>query len=117
MTPTTNNPDPLILAYTTCADAAEAEALARELVEARLAACASIGGDVVSIFPWEGGIERDGETPLTLKTTRAAFEALRQHLTARHSYDVPELLAVEVVDGHAEYVEWVRDWVAGRDNG
>lgn len=107
----------LIMVHTTCADQAEAEALARDLVESHLAACASIGQPVVSVFPWQGNIERDVETPLTLKTTRAAFAALRSRLIDRHSYDVPELLAVDVVEGNTEYLQWVRDWVADRENG
>jgi periplasmic divalent cation tolerance protein len=108
------NHDPLILVHTTCADQKEAEALARDLVETRLAACASVGQPLVSVYPWQGRIERDVETPLTLKTTRRAFEALRSRLVERHSYDVPEVLAVDVIDGNDEYIQWVRDWVAER---
>jgi len=111
------NDDPLVLVHTTCTDQKEAEALGGGLVEARLAACASVGQPVVSVYPWQGRIERDVETPLTLKTTRGALEALREGLRQRHSYDVPEILAVEVVDGNPEYLQWVRDWIAGRDNG
>lgn len=105
--------NPLILVHTTCGDRDEAEQLAAEMVENRLAACASVGQPVISIFPWEGRIDRDMEIPLTLKTTRDRFQALRDRLNERHSYDVPELLAVEVVDGNADYVQWVRDWVGG----
>lgn len=106
----------LVLVHTTCADQNEAERLAADLVESRLAACASIGQPVVSVYPWEGRIERDTETPLTLKTTRAAFAALRERLNERHSYDVPELLAVAVVDGNADYIQWAQDWIAGRQD-
>lgn len=108
------NEDPLILVHTTCRDQKEAEALARDMVEARLAACASVGQPVVSVYPWQGGIERDIETPLTLKTTRRSFESLRSRLAQRHSYDVPEILAVDVVGGNSEYLQWARDWTAGR---
>lgn len=110
------NQESLILVHTTCADRDEAERLAGDMVERRLAACASVGQPVVSIYPWQGSIERDTEIPLTLKTTRSAFEALRRRLVERHSYEVPELLAVDVADGHSEYLQWVRDWIAGRDN-
>lgn len=114
---TENSPDDSpILVHTTCADRDEAERLAGETVKNRLAACASVGPPVVSIYPWEGKIERDTETPLTFKTTRARFEALREYLDERHSYDVPELLAVEVVDGNDDYIEWIRNWVAGRED-
>jgi len=109
------NHESLILVHTTCTDQKEAETLARELVEARLAACASVGQPLVSVYPWQGRMERDIETPLTLKTTRRAFEALRSRLVERHSYDVPEVLAVEVVDGNDAYIQWVRDWVADPD--
>lgn len=107
----------LIMVHTTCASQAEAESLAGDLVEKHLAACASIGQPMVSVYPWKGKIERDVETPLVLKTTRAAFPALRSRLVECHSYDVPEVLAVEVADGNAEYLQWVRDWVADQPNG
>lgn len=109
------NGDSLILVYTTCADRDEAERLAAEMVENRLAACASVGRPVTSVYPWKDRIETEDEIPLTLKTTRAKFDALRLRLNECHSYDVPELLAVDVVDGSTEYLQWVRDWVAGED--
>lgn len=108
--------EPLIMVHTTCGDRKEAERLAGEMVENRLAACASVGQPVTSVYPWKGRIERDTEVPLTLKTTIAKFEALEQQLTARHSYDVPELLAVEVANGNTAYMQWVRDWVAGQED-
>ncbi len=108
--------DSLILVHTTCADRDEAERLAAEMVENRLAACASVGQPVTSVYPWAGRIERDMEIPLTLKTTRANFAALKNRLCARHSYEVPELLAVAVVDGNSDYIQWVRDWVAGLED-
>lgn len=108
--------DSPLLVHTTCASRDEAERLAAAMVEGRWAACASVGQPVVSIYPWEGRIERDTEIPLTLKTTRSRFGALRDQLCERHSYDVPELLAVEVVDGNGEYVAWLRDWVSGGDD-
>lgn len=102
----------LIVVHTTCKDRDEAERLASEMVENRLAACASIGQPVISIYSWKGRIERDMEIPVTLKTTRSRFGALRQYWCERHSYDVPELLAVEVLDGNEAYIEWARAWVS-----
>lgn len=109
-----NDSDPVLMVHTTCADRTEAERLASELVAERLAACASIGGDITSVFPWEGRIDRERETPLTLKTARSAYPALATRLVELHSYDVPEILALPVSDGHADYVQWLRDWIAGR---
>lgn len=107
------NATDLLMVHTTCADRDEAEFLARSLVEARLAACASIGAAVRSVYSWDGAIEHDEEVPLMVKTTRGAFEALKTRLVELHSYDVPEILAVEVVDGHAAYMNWARDWIGG----
>jgi len=101
----------LVLVHTSCSDRAEAERLARDLVESRLAACASIGAEMTSIYPWQGRIEREQEVALTLKTTSAAFGALRRRLIDRHGYDVPEVLATTVIDGNHEYMDWVREWV------
>lgn len=106
-----NDADPLILVHTTCGDAEEAERLAASLVDERLAACASIGAPIVSVYPWDGRIERDRECPLLLKSTRSAFVRLRDRIERLHSYDVPEVLAVEVCDASEAYADWVRDWV------
>jgi len=108
--------DSLILAHTTCGSAEEAEQLAARLVEEHLVACAAIGPSQLSIYPWQGKIEREREVPLTLKTTAARFEALENRLGELHSYDVPELLATQVVESGHEYERWVRDWVTRQDN-
>lgn len=109
------NATDLLMVHTTCADRDEAEFLAGSLVGDRLAACASIGAPVRSVYSWAGTIEHDEEVPLTLKTTRGAFDALETRLLELHSYDVPEVLAVEVVEGHAGYMTWVRQWIDGVD--
>jgi len=103
--------DVLILVHTTCADAGEARRLADALVSEHLAACASIGAPVRSVYPWRDGIEVDDEIPLTLKTARGCFTRLAARLRELHSYDVPELLATKVVEAEADYRRWVFDWV------
>lgn len=108
-----SEPEELILVHTTCADAEQARSLGAALVERRHAACASVGAPVGSTYPWQGAIEHEQETPLTLKTTRAAFPALNEALQSLHPYDVPEVLAVSVVDASSEFADWVRDWIAG----
>jgi len=106
-----NDADTLILVHTTCGDAEHAEQLASSLVEERLAACASIGAPIVSVYPWQGRIERERECPLTLKSTRSALTRLRERIAQLHDYDVPEVLAVEVCTASEDYAAWVRDWV------
>ncbi|MDX1626237.1 MAG: divalent-cation tolerance protein CutA [Wenzhouxiangellaceae bacterium] len=103
--------EPLLLIQTTCENEDEAERLARTLVEERLAACASLGAGVRSVYPWKGSIETAAEVPLALKTTPEAFPALRARLVELHSYDVPEVLALPVTGGLDEYIDWARDWI------
>ena len=110
-----SEPDELILVHTTCANAEQARSLAARLVERRLAACASVGRPIGSIYPWEGAIQHEQEIPLTLKTTRAAFAALNEALQDLHPYDVPEVLAVPVLTASPEFAGWVRGWLAGAE--
>ncbi len=83
------DPTPLSLVLTTEADRERAEALARELLERGLVACASLH-PVVSLYRWQGRLERAEEVQLLLKTTPARLEALRRALEELHSYDTPE---------------------------
>ncbi len=103
--------DDLILAQTTCGSQNEAQSLASALVGEHLAACATIGQPLYSIYPWQGRIETETEIPLTLKTTRAKFAALHKRITSLHSYEVPELLATPVVEAGPDYARWLRNWV------
>ncbi len=82
-------PTTLSLVLTTEADRERAEALARDLLERGLVACASLH-PVVSLYRWQGQLERSEEVQLLLKTTPQALEALRRALDELHSYDTPE---------------------------
>lgn len=88
--------------------AQQAEGLARELVELRLAACVNLLPRITSIYRWDGAVQQDEETLLLIKTTAAQVEALRAAVIARHPYAVPEFLALAVSEGHAPYLDWVR---------
>jgi len=101
----------LLLAQTTCADEADAERLARALVEARLAACVSIGAPTRSIYPWKGRIEVDEERVLSIKTAPSRVEELKRFISEQHEYDVPELLISPVTDGAEAYLEWAEEWM------
>ena len=101
----------LLLAHTTCADAAVAERLARALVEAHLAACVSIGPEIRSVYPWEGKIASEGEVALLIKTSAAVLPALKRFVVEHHDYDVPELLVTPVIDGHPPYLQWAAEWL------
>ncbi len=85
-----------------------AEVVVRALVDERLAACGTIVPGAVSVYRWEGEVQRDEEAVAILKTTRATLARLLERAAELHPYDVPELIAHEVVDGTADYLEWVR---------
>lgn len=102
----------VVFVYVTCADADEARRIGRTLVEERLAACVNLRAHE-TIYRWQGAIESGPEWALIAKTTRAAFDRLRDRVTALHSYTVPCIVAVPVADGLAAYLDWVGDEVGG----
>jgi periplasmic divalent cation tolerance protein len=76
-------------------------------VELRLAACASISPPVRSIYRWRGAVEDAQECVLTVKTRRDLFEQVTAAIRALHSYETPELIALPVVAGSADYLDWL----------
>ena len=96
-----------LVVLVTAPSAEQAAALARALVEARLAACGNVVPGLRSIYRWEGRVQDEPEALLVLKTTRDRLEALRERLLALHPYDVPEVLALPVEAGSAAYLAWL----------
>jgi periplasmic divalent cation tolerance protein len=92
---------------TTTDSAAEADRLAVGVVEQRLGACVHII-PMTSVYRWDGEVTRDQELRLVVKTTADRLQPLIEHLRAQHSYDVPQVVATEIVDGAADYLDWVR---------
>jgi periplasmic divalent cation tolerance protein len=103
------NEKDILVVLCTCPDAATAERLARELVEASLAACVNVVPGLRSIYRWDGEIRADDEVLMILKTPRDRLEAARARLLALHPYAVPEFVALPVEDGHHPYLQWVVD--------
>ena len=93
--------------FSTCATDEEADRLARVLVEARVAACVTVVPGARSVYRWQGAIESAAECLLVIKSSRPLFEALRTALEQAHAYDVPEVLALPVVEGAANYMNWL----------
>jgi len=98
-----------LVVLTTCPDAATAERLARALVEASLAACVNVVPGLRSIYRWNGAVQSDEEVLMLSKTTAVRFEALRARIVELHPYEVPEVVALPVADGHDAYLRWVAD--------
>ncbi len=96
-----------IVVLSTCDSEEKAAQLARELVEQRLAACVNIVAGARSIYKWQGKIEDTEEWVLVIKSRGDSFEKLREAIMRLHSYEVPEVIALPVVDGSAAYLEWL----------
>jgi periplasmic divalent cation tolerance protein len=96
-----------LVALSTVATPEDAERIARELVERGLAACVNVVPGIVSVYRWKGNVERDEERLLVIKTRGERFEALREALVSLHPYEVPELIALRVEDGHPPYLDWI----------
>ncbi len=99
--------DAAILVLTQMPDRASAEALARALVEARLAACVSIGASAESLYHWRGEIETAQEVPVAIKTRAERYDDVEAFIVARHPYELPEILGVPLTHGLTRYLDWV----------
>src|SRR5258708_7926314 len=96
-----------IVVLCACASEEEAGRIARHLVDGRLAACVSVVPRVKSIYHWKGAVESAEECLLLIKSARGLFADLRAELEKIHPYEVPEILALPVVEGSAMYLEWM----------
>ncbi|MGQ0816092.1 MAG: divalent-cation tolerance protein CutA [Gemmatimonadota bacterium] len=101
---------------TTVPSAEVAETLVATLVAEQLIACGTITMPVTSIYRWEGETQRAGEVLVIMKTTEAAVADLTKRVSGLHPYEVPELLSLPVITGHAGYLDWVRESVAARND-
>lgn len=97
----------VLLVLCTCPDNTVAQTLAQTLVEKRLAACVNISGAVQSIYYWQGKVCQDSEVLMMIKSTIPAWKKLEQTLLELHPYDVPEIIALPVMAGSIDYLNWV----------
>ena len=97
-----------------CAFPVEGDAAAKaahQIVSEHLAACVNVLGGVLSVYRWKGVVQKDDEKLLVIKTTVDRFAALKVRLIELHTYDTPEVIALEVTQGHIPYLDWVSDSV------
>jgi periplasmic divalent cation tolerance protein len=97
-----------VVILVTCGNKKEAENIANQLLNEKLIACANIVGPVSSHFHWKGKVESAEEFLALMKTRANLFDAVAERVRAMHSYEVPEVLALPVVDGSSEYLDWMR---------
>ncbi len=90
----------------TAASRDEAEAIAQNLIASKLAACVSIM-PIRSIYTWQGEVHNEEEWQLLIKTDLALFETLEAKIREFHSYEVPEIIALPILNGSAPYLGWI----------
>ena len=98
-----------IVVLVTAGSSKEGERLARALVEERLAACVNRIKGIQSIYRWQGQVEQSEEEMLIIKTRRELFDPLKKRVQELHSYSVPEVIALPILDGGESYLRWLDD--------
>ena len=101
-----------MLVLTTCGNDEDAGALARVLVERRLAACVNAVSNVASTYRWKGDVQQDRETLLIIKTTTSRLAAVEKTIREQSKYELPEFIALPLHAGGADYLAWIRESVA-----
>lgn len=96
----------MLVALTTTSTFEEADALAGKIVESRLAACVQILPQMRSVYVWKGKTHRENECLLLIKTLPDKWDELKEFISANHSYDVPEIIALD-----AKAAEPYRQWL------
>jgi periplasmic divalent cation tolerance protein len=101
-----------MVVLTTCGNDEDAGTLARALVERREAACVNALSRVTSTYRWKGEVQQDQETLLIIKTTAAKLAAVERTIRELSKYELPELIALPIAAGGADYLQWIRESVA-----
>jgi periplasmic divalent cation tolerance protein len=96
-----------IVVFVTCGSEEEALKIAHSLVEERLAACVNLVSPVRSIYRWKGKIWDEKEWILFIKTQKERFEELEKKVKSLHSYSVPEIIGLPIVEGSSSYLQWL----------
>ncbi len=98
-----------LLVMTTMPDMESARTIARNLVEARLAACVNVIGGMHAIYRWQEQIEESTEIALHIKTTVGKYAQLEKAIAIAHPYEMPEIVAIKIEQGSAPYLHWIAE--------
>lgn len=104
----------LIVVYVTVGSGDEADRMAQALVGEQLAACVNRVRSIQSVYRWQGKVEQSDEELLIVKTRRQLFPALEKRVKELHSYSVPEIIALPILEGSADYLNWLREQAAAK---
>jgi len=100
---------PGIVVLITASKEDEAAKIAQALVSARLAACVNMIRNIRSIYRWQNKIEDEAEVLMIAKTQRHLFKSLAEKVRELHSYKVPEIIAIPIIEGSEDYLNWLKD--------
>ncbi|MBI4218376.1 MAG: divalent-cation tolerance protein CutA [Elusimicrobia bacterium] len=98
--------------FVTASNRKEADKISKTVVKERLAACVNQVPSIRSRYWWKGKVETANESFLIIKTKKSKFEALRKRIQTIHSYAVPEVIALEIVQGNPDYLKWMDESVS-----
>jgi len=104
--------DEVVVVLTNLPDRAAAVRLAQELVTRRLAACVNVLAECNSVYRWQGAVENAAEVPVLIKTRAGRYAEVEAAIRELHPYELPEIMAVPVLRGFDEYLQWVTDETA-----
>jgi len=100
--------DPIVV-LVTCGSEEEALKIANVLIEEHLAACVNLVSPIRSIYRWEGKTWDEKECLLIIKTQKRKFEELEKKVKSLHSYSVPEIICLPIIDGSPSYLQWIKE--------
>lgn len=103
----------MLIVFTTTPDRALADTLADKLVTEKLAACVQILPQMTSVYFWDGEIQRDEEHLLLIKTSEEKYTALESFISENHTYETPEIVAIESANVSDKYLKWLTDYLTG----
>lgn len=95
------------IVFCTCPPTLNAQKLARELVEQKLAACVNIIPKITSVYTWKDQIFEENEILLMIKTTQKAYPKLETWIRQQHPYEIPEIIALPIIAGFEPYLQWI----------
>ena len=98
-----------VMVYITAGDKQEAEKVGKALIESKTAACVNILEGMQSMFWWNGGVEKDNEVVVIAKTKVGLVSELTEAVKSVHSYDCPCVVAIPVIDGNPEFLQWIQE--------
>jgi periplasmic divalent cation tolerance protein len=101
----------MLVVFTTTPNIWEAESLAEKLVTEKLAACVQILPQMTSFYFWEDKVQKEGEHLLLIKTVRERYDDLEKFILANHSYDVPEIVALDAERISSSYYAWMKEYL------